>query len=184
MIDLSRTRRGLLAEIDAPDILGEPLSDITDPRIATTDNIHVRLCGHGRDDLFPLLKLALSERFRAVPLLNLTLDLLMPLKNAIGNAYRHGNAADPAKVICVEIVLTGKGAFIAVTDQGAGFDVAFTFQRFQEQENYFDHYGIGFRNLHRAKSTVTYENGGRTVLLCYRFDQHDDRKRSCSPRSL
>ena len=37
MIDLSRTRRELLAEIEAPDAPGEPLSDITDPRVAATD---------------------------------------------------------------------------------------------------------------------------------------------------
>jgi len=62
MIDLSRTRRELLAEIEAPDIPCEPLSDITDPRVAATD-ARVCLSGRGRDDLFPLLKRALSERF-------------------------------------------------------------------------------------------------------------------------
>jgi anti-sigma regulatory factor (Ser/Thr protein kinase) len=173
MIDLSRTRRELLVEIEAPDVPGEPMSDITDPCVAATD-AHVLLSGRGRDDLFPLLKLALSERFRTVPRLNLTLDLLMPLKNALGNAYKHGNATDPAKAVSVEIVLTRKGAFIAVTDQGPGFDVALTFRRFQEQQDYFMHFGIGFHNLHRAMSTVSYENGGRTVLLCYRPPEDTD----------
>ncbi len=181
MIDLSRTRRELLAEIEAPDIPCEPPSDITDPRVAATD-ARVCLSGRGRDDLFPLLKLALSERFRTVPRLNLTLDLLMPLKNALGNAYRHGNATDPAKAVSVEIVLTRKGAFIAVTDQGPGFDVALTFRRFQEQQDYFVHFGFGFRNMHRAMSTVSYENGGRTVLLCYRpIEDPDHASSSCFP---
>ena len=31
-----------------------------------------------------------------------------------------------------------------------------------------ENHGCGFRNLHQAMSTVTYENGGRTVLLCFR----------------
>jgi anti-sigma regulatory factor (Ser/Thr protein kinase) len=167
MIDLSHTRAALLAEIEAPDPARIPLSDITDSRVATRD-AHIHVCGHGRDDLFPLLKLALSERFTAVPRLRLTLDLLMPLRNALGNAYKHGNGCDPAKTVCVEIVLTRKGALIAVTDQGAGFDVALTFRRFREQQSYFANHGRGIRNLHQASSTVTYENGGRTVLLCFR----------------
>src|SRR5206468_3894869 len=85
-----------------------------------------------------------------------------------------GNATDPAKAVSVEIVLTRRGAFIAVTDQGPGFDAALTFRRFQEQEDYFLNFGIGFRNLHRAMSTVSYANGGRTVFLCYRPAEDTD----------
>jgi anti-sigma regulatory factor (Ser/Thr protein kinase) len=166
MIDLTRNREGFLAEIEAPDPPSSPLSDITDPRVTTRD-AHVRVCGHARDDLFPLLKVALLERFAAVPRLQLTRDLLMPLKNALGNACKHGNRDDPAKSVSVEIVLTRKGALIAVTDEGPGFDVARTFQRFKVQECYFANRGAGFRNLHEATSTVSYENGGRTVLLCF-----------------
>src|SRR5437867_4483725 len=167
MIDLSRTRAELLAEIGAMDASCSLPCDITDARVTTRD-AHVRLSGRGRTDLFPILKLALSERFAAVPRLNLALDLLMPMKNALGNACKHGNGNDPAKTVSVELVLTRKGAFVAVTDEGPGFDVALTFRRFQEQQEYFEHFGIGFRNMHRAASTVSYENGGRTVLLCFR----------------
>src|SRR5437773_11059923 len=167
MIDLGCSRARLLAEIEATNSTGEPLSDITDPRVATTD-VHARVCGRGRKDLFPLLKIALCERFASVPRLQLTRDLLMPLKNALGNAFKHGNASDPGKRVSVEIVLTRKGALLAVTDEGKGFDYARTFRRFQEQETYFENHGCGFRNLHGAMSTVAYENGGRTVLLCYR----------------
>ncbi len=183
MIDLSHTRAELLAEIEVATPAGDPLSDITDPRVAISD-AHVRLCGRGREDLFPLLKLALAERFVAVPWVQLSRDFLMPVKHALGNAYKHGNATDPAKAVSVEIVLTAKGAFIAVTDQGMGFDVARTFRRFQEQENYFQHFGIGFRNLHRARCTVSYENGGRTVLLCFRPTMQDpDHISPCCPAS-
>src|SRR5207249_1648714 len=45
--------------------------------------------------------------------------LLSPLKNALGNAYKHGNRRGRAKSISVEIVLTRKGALIAMTDEGA-----------------------------------------------------------------
>src|SRR5438552_9447804 len=126
MIDPGYTRARLLAEIEAPGPPGNPLSDITDPRVATTD-AHVRLCGHAREDLFPLLNIALLERFATVPRLQLIRDLLMPLKHALGNTSKHGNGRDPARTIAVEIVLTRVGALIAVTDEGTGFDVARTF---------------------------------------------------------
>jgi hypothetical protein len=167
MIDLSRTRADFLAEIEALNATSDPLSDLTDSRIATAD-VHVRVRGLARKDLFPLLKLALSERFAAVARAQLFRDLLVPLKNVLGNAFKHGNGSDPAKAILVEMVLTRRGALIAVSDEGRGFDVARTFRGFQEQETYFVHQGSGFRNLHSAMSVVSYEHGGRTVLLCYR----------------
>jgi anti-sigma regulatory factor (Ser/Thr protein kinase) len=167
MIDLNCTRAQLLADIDAPNLESEPLSDITDKRIATS-SVHVRLCGHVPDDLFPFLKLALSERFATVSRAELFRDLFIPLKNALGNAYKHGNGRDAAKAVMVEMVLTPKGALIAITDEGQGFDVARTFQRFQEKQQYFVNQGSGFLNLHRAQSTVSYEHSGRTMLLCYR----------------
>src|SRR5437773_2159193 len=195
MINLSRTRAELLAEIDAPNLPGDPLSDLTDLRAASVE-AHVRVCGRAHDELFPLLKITISERFAAVPWLQMIRDLLLPLRNNLGNAYKHGtdnnlgeivsvpglastaeeqsrqclqarNGYDLTKVISVEIVLTAKGALIAVTDEGRGFDVALTFRRFQGQESYFANHGVGFRNLHRAISMVSYENGGHTVLLCF-----------------
>src|SRR5206468_6071380 len=90
MIDLGCTRARLLAEIETTKSTGEPLSDITDPRVATAET-HVRVWGRGRKDLFPLLKIALCERFASVPRPQLIRDLLMPLKNALGNAFKHGN---------------------------------------------------------------------------------------------
>ena len=113
MIDLSRTRAELLAEIEATDSAGEPLSNITDPRLASRD-ARVRVCGHGRHDLFPLLKAALLERFAAAPRLQLIRDLLIPLRNALGNAFKHGNGRDAAKAISVELVLARKGRTISV----------------------------------------------------------------------
>src|SRR6185503_16394288 len=146
MIDLSYTRAALLAEIEAPEPARLPQREITDPHVATGE-AHICVCGHGRDDLFPLLKLALSERFAAVPRLRLIMDLLMPIRNALGNAYKHGNGCDRTKAVRVEIVLTRRGALISVTDQGAGFDVELTFRRFQEQQSYFVNHGRGIRNL-------------------------------------
>jgi len=184
MIDLSRNRAELLAEIEAPRAAGEFLGDITDPRFAAAD-VRARVHGRAKRDLFPLLKVVLMERFADVPRPELTRDLLVPLKNALGNAYKHGNQRDPAKAVSLEIVLTRKGALIAVSDEGAGFDAVLTLRRFQRQENYFVNHGCGFRNMHRALSTVSYENGGRTVLLCFRpILREQDRASSASPASV
>src|SRR5438093_1348360 len=100
MIDLSYTRAGMLVEIGAPNPPGESLRDLTDPRVAGED-VHVCVSCHGRDDIFPLLKAALLERFAPVPRADLIRDLLVPLKNALGNASKHGNRRDSAKVISV-----------------------------------------------------------------------------------
>ena len=134
MIDLSRNRAELLAEIEAPLSTAEFLSDFTDLRFATAD-VRARVHGHAKNDLFPLLKVVLSERFADVPRPELMRDLLIPLRNALGNAYKHGNDHDPAKTVSVEVTLTRKGALIAITDEGFGFDVALTLRRFQEQNS-------------------------------------------------
>ena len=184
MIDLGKTRAMLLAEIGATEPAGEPLKDITDPRVATAD-ADVRVSGRGREDLFPLLKIALSERFATVPRMRLIWDLIRPLKNVLGNAYKHGNGYDSTKTVSVELVLTRKGALIAVTDEGTGFDFALTFQRFQQQQAYFVNQGHGFRNLHRGLFTVSYADGGRTVLLCFRPSMRDqDHASSVAPASV
>src|SRR6266508_617242 len=121
MIDLRLNRARLLAEIGAADAAEEPPHDIADPRAATADAC-VSVSGNGRADLFSRLKAALSGRFAAVPRPQFLQDLLIPLRNALGNAFKHGNGQDPAKAISVELVLARKGALIAITDEGAGFD--------------------------------------------------------------
>jgi anti-sigma regulatory factor (Ser/Thr protein kinase) len=178
MIDLTRTREDFLAELEASDPGADPCRDITDPRIASAE-VQVHAGGNRRRNLFSLLKLALSERFPLVPRQELLRDVLVPLKHALGNAYRHGNRRDKAKAIFVEMVLTRKGALIAITDEGSGFDVVSTLQRFHEHQAYFMNYGCGFRNLHKASSTVSYEHDGRTVLLCYQ--PADNRSPGASP---
>src|SRR5205823_11234671 len=138
MIDLNRTRADFLREIGAREptvdaLTVDPIDDITDPRLVSGD-ARMQVRGHTRDDLFPLLEAALSERYAAVPRLQLIRDLLMPLRNALGNAFKHGNGEDDAKAVHVEIVLTRKGALFAVTDEGNGFDVGLAFRRLQKQE--------------------------------------------------
>ncbi len=175
MIDLSCTRAAMLDEIGVPAGQSDPLADLADPRVASSD-VHVRARGRGRTDLFPHLRLALWERFMNVPRPILIRDLFQPLKNALGNAQKHGNGGSPAKSVTVDLFLTRKGALIAITDEGEGFDAGLIFRRFQDRETYYEHHGAGLRNLHAAASRVTYENGGRTVLLCFRPPSNASRR--------
>src|SRR4029453_14071878 len=102
MIDLSQTRAALLADLEATSA-AEPLYDITG---IFNGDTRVRICGRTKDDFFPLLKLVLCERVALVPRTRLHRDLLIPLRNALGNAQKHGNGDDMTKVISVELVLT------------------------------------------------------------------------------
>ena len=102
----------------------------------------------------------------------------MPLKSALGNAHKRGNHADASKSILVEAVLTPKGALVAVSDEGEGFDVATVLRHLRNRERYFTNYGHGFRKLDDATSRVTYENGGRTALLCFLLQKNGDRESS------
>ena len=164
MIDLGCTRAALLAEIAARELPGRPpggAAALAAP--GSRERFLVR--GHTQDELFPLLEVSLSERFAAVPRSRLIRDLLVPLKTALGNAWKHGNGGDATRSITVEAVLTRRGAVVAVEDEGAGFDAARALERFRRRERYFTNFGAGFEKLERAGSRITWENGGRTLLL-------------------
>jgi len=167
MIDPSRTRADLLAEIGATYHPEQPASDVTDLREALRD-AHIRFSGHDKRHLFSLVKAVLLEAFAEASREELLRDLLIPLRNALGNAAKHGNAHDPNKFIVVDLILTGEGTLVIVADEGDGFDVALTLGRFRNEGIYYQNGGAGFRNLHDAKSIVSFDTGGRALLLCFR----------------
>src|SRR5262245_43438279 len=74
-------------------------------------------------DILPRLDSALAARFSEVEPDSLQRNLLLPLKKALGNAHKRGNRMDPAKRITLEVVVTRRGAFVEVSDEGEGFDV-------------------------------------------------------------
>ncbi len=166
MIDLRRTRHDMRLEIGAAADRGvEALSDPAASAFLADRAARVRILGHARDDLFPLLELVLSTRFADVGPLWLARDLLEPLKRGLGNAERHGNDRDQSKAIEVEVDVTPDGAVIAITDQGGGFDTALTLRRFCDRTQYFSNEGSGFRTFDRALSVISFADGGRTFLL-------------------
>ena len=170
MIDLGYTKEQMLADIGAdaavPTLDGQrPLDD---PRFLTLPAARVLLRANAREDLLPGLNAALSARFAETSPQLLYRDLLAPLKKAVGNAWKRGNQMRPDKWITVELIVTRKGAFLEVADEGAGFDVAGTWARFQQGQKYYSYGGSGFRRFAKAESVISYANGGSTFRACFR----------------
>lgn len=167
MFELHRTRAELLAGIGTPDADWLPCGDPADPG-AVSGSLRIVASGSDKKDLFGFLEIILAKRYAELPRPELIRDLLLPLRNALGNAFRYGGSGDRPAMVSVELMLGEDGALIAVTDGGEGFDVPRTLRRFLRSEKYFRNRGTGFRNLHAAAGPVTFDDGGRTLLLCFR----------------
>ena len=144
MIDPTHTREQMLRAIGArEEALGPPCDDPASPAFLGSEQARLRLRAHTRSELLPSLERALAGRFPEVPPEELILDLLYPLKRALGNAYKRGNQGDRSKSISSEAVVTPRGALVSVRDEGAGFDVEGTVASFRAGGPYFDHHGSG-----------------------------------------
>jgi hypothetical protein len=166
MIDLDHTKEQMLAEINASEkTLANCLSDPADPLFASLDEARLVVRGQTPDNLLPILNGALAKRFAGIPSEQLARDLIYPLKKGLGNAYKWGNQKDPVKHITVETVATRTGAVVAISDEGEGFEVNGILRRFHGDEHYFTHGGSGFVYFNRAKSLISYADGGRTLLI-------------------
>lgn len=53
-----------------------------------------------------------------------TFAVRLALEEAVANAFRHGNGEDPGKVVTVEFEVSPDRVWIAVEDEGGGFDPA------------------------------------------------------------
>lgn len=51
-----------------------------------------------------------------------TFAVRLALEEAVANAFRHGNGEDPEKVVTVEFKISKDTVWIAVEDEGCGFD--------------------------------------------------------------
>jgi hypothetical protein len=141
------------------------MHDPTDPSFVALDEVYLIVQGQTPDELLPVLNAAFAARCADVPPQQLRRHLLYPLKKALGNAYKWGNHKDPTKQITVETVATKIGLLVTISDQGEGFDVPGIVGQFRSGERYFTHGGSGLKHFDRAKSLISYTNGGRTLLL-------------------
>lgn len=141
-----------------------------DPAFLERDPVRLVVRAHHRTELFGRLEQALRARFERGASEHLAGDLLMPLRKAIGNSHRRGNKEDPGKWLTAEVVATGRGAVVSVTDEGDGFDFERVVRQFENEERYFTREGHGIASFARIGSLVSYANGGRTWLLRYLSD--------------
>lgn len=170
MIDLQYSRERMLADIGATDIgttvETAAVSGLSEPAAFAAfvgrESARLMTRVHEPHEVLVTLEAALAARFAAVPRERLQRDFLAPLKKALGNAHKRGNRLDPGKWIRLEVAVTRTGAFVQVSDEGAGFDVAATCARFAEGSRYFSHHGSGFRKFHKARAVISFDDGGRT----------------------
>ena len=169
MIELGRTREELLADLDASkDLFAQPEIDPRSPDLGSIPEAHFEVAAHTRDDMLPLLRSVMLRRFDRLPPGQLFHDLLEPLKRGLGNAWKRGNAEDPRKLIRAHVTFAPLGTLIEIHDEGTGFDVEGVFARYRDNERYFHHGGAGFETLDRSTASVSYANGGRTLMIAYR----------------
>ena len=174
MIDLSRTKEQMLAEINAsPRAFANRVHDPVSAACVSLDEACFVVQGQTPDQLWSVLDAMFTKWFASVPADQLFADLTYPLKKGLGNAHKWGNQKDPAKNITVEAVVTKTGTVVSVSDEGKGFDAQGILSKIHSNETYFTRGGSGFHHFARTKSLISYTNGGRTLLLFYR----------CSPAS-
>lgn len=172
MIDLDTTREALLARIGGPvSLFTTPCRPISSPAFQAECYVRGALFGRTKEVLREQLEQALRTRFSAVAEEVLFAELLYPLKKALGNAQKWGNRNDPQKQIAIECLATPRGVLIAVSDEGDGFDVDATLAALKEEAIYFTHGGSGFKLFAKIASVVSYEDSGRTLLLCFEKDR-------------
>lgn len=157
-----------MASIDAaPTAPWLQLESALDARWLTHDAVRLQLSARSRRDLFPILNLVLGVRLHDLAREALVRDVLVPTKNALGNADKRGNQRDRAKTIRVEVLAARQGVLVAITDEGPGFDVSRALEASRTDRRDPDR-GAGFRALDRSAATVSFEHGGRTILICLR----------------
>lgn len=171
MIDLDYPRERMLEDIRASTGACE-LADLSAPRaleaFVARDEARLRVRVREPGEILPALDAALTARFALVPPERLKRNLLAPIKKAVGNAHKRGNQRSQEKWITIEVVVTREGAFVEVSDEGAGFDVPATLARFRAGGEYFAHKGSGFRRYQQAQAVISFANGGSTFRARFR----------------
>src|SRR5271168_1365714 len=89
----------------------------------------------------------------------------LALREAVSNAILHGNRLEPHKLVHVRCCCEGtKGVFIAVRDQGHGFDPN-TVPSPLAVENLLAEHGRGIHLMKLAVDEVSFERGGTEVHI-------------------
>lgn len=91
-------------------------------------------------------------------------EVHVSFEEALRNAMMHGNRQDPGKKVLVETEIKDGILYIAVEDEGEGFEPAHIPDPTLE-ENLLKESGRGVYLINRLMDEVKYEKGGRRVIM-------------------
>ena len=91
----------------------------------------------------------------------------LALEEALSNAFKHGNKADPDKTVTVNWRVDTQSVHIQVEDQGDGFDPA-TIPDPTEEENIEIPAGRGIVLMRSFMTEVNFQPPGNRVQMCFR----------------
>lgn len=92
--------------------------------------------------------------------------ILVATMEAVNNAIQHGNKADPAKSVEIEILLEGKSIVVIVTDEGSGFD-PLKVPDPTKPENIEEINGRGVFLMSRLADRIEYNSKGNSVKMTF-----------------
>ncbi len=94
-------------------------------------------------------------------------DISLAVREAVANAIKHGNRADPGKRVEVEVAVRGRDVVIRVTDEGKGFNPHQVPDPLEPQ-NLLRPNGRGILFMQRFMDEIDYtfrDDGGTVVTL-------------------
>jgi serine/threonine-protein kinase RsbW len=97
-------------------------------------------------------------------------DVYVGFEEALRNAMVHGNKSDPDKEVTVETAIEGNKVTIIVEDEGEGFDPE-SLPDPTLEENLLKESGRGVYLINHLMDEVSYENGGRRVVMIKYLDK-------------
>ncbi len=92
--------------------------------------------------------------------------ILVAAMEAVNNAIQHGNKADPAKSVEIEILLEAKSIIVIVTDEGSGFD-PLKVPDPTRPENIEEINGRGVFLMSRLADKIEYNSKGNSVKMTF-----------------
>lgn len=98
---------------------------------------------------------------------NCAFAIKLALEEAVTNAFRHGNSADPSKRIIVRYRITASSIEIEVEDEGPGFDPTVVPDP-TLPENIDRPHGRGIMLMRAYLDDVEYQKGGCAVRMVMR----------------
>ncbi len=94
------------------------------------------------------------------------------VNEGLNNAFKHGNRFDPTKFITIAVKVHRDLLTVSIEDEGEGFNPALIPPDPRIPENRLKESGRGIFLMHSYARSVTYELGGRRLVLTFRAGEN------------